>query len=74
MQILSHLDDNSLRPGQYRLATLDRLKVVKPAKEARALLPLVRTAAREQQFQAYAWLSRKFWRPLTDEEIARLLG
>jgi hypothetical protein len=74
MQILSHKDDNSLRPGQYRLVSLERIPVKPPAQPTRRdLLASVRSSSRTEQLRAYAWLTRKFG-PLTDDVVSELLG
>jgi hypothetical protein len=73
MQILSHLDDASLRPGEYRLATLERVSTPKQGATRTSLLETVKTAARSEQLQAYAWLIRKFG-PLSDDDVSALLN
>src|SRR5438128_11464476 len=69
MQIDSHRDDPSLKPGHYRLTTLDPAeeRVEKP-KRHQDLLQVVRAAPRDERLRAYAWLTRKFG-DLTIEQL-----
>jgi len=74
MQILSHRDDNSLRPGQYRLASLERIQPrVSRRSSGERLLASVRAASRQQQLEAYAWLTRKYG-PLAADEVSKMLS